>query len=181
LETVCNNVIALSATHGTGKSYQAYNIARVLQKKGFNVCVIDELARECPFEINQGAGWKTQIWIIVKQILREIELCGKYDYVIVDRSILDPFSYGKILNLLEKDDILFIKNILNKIYKKIYILDPIHFDYQIDDGIRDMDKEFRLKVHDQLLEAHKIHNVPTMVVSDESQMMSDIELLIQTK
>jgi hypothetical protein len=175
------NIIAFSSTHGTGKSYQCYKIAHHIKSMGYNVCVIDELARECPFAINQEAGWKAQIWLIVKQIKKELTLSEVYDYVIADRSIIDPLAYGKVLNLIRENDIPFITNIMENIYRKVYILDPIAFNYHISDGVRDMDPEFRINVHNELVNLHNMHTVDKKMIYNKQELLEDIENLINNK
>jgi hypothetical protein len=175
------NIIAFSSTHGTGKSYQCYKIAHHIKGLGYNVCVVDELARECPFTINQGAGWKAQIWLIVKQVKKELVLSDIYDYVIVDRSILDPIAYGRVLNLIKEDDIPFVVNIMENLYRKVYILDPVNFNYQINDGVRDMDPKFRMDVHNELVRVHDMHNVDKKMIYNKHELITDVENLINYK
>ena len=67
-------IIAISACQGTGKTNLSYELAGFLKKLGKNTVLINELARECPFPINQVADERTQTWISVKQVLKELEL-----------------------------------------------------------------------------------------------------------
>ena len=105
--------------HDLTDSHQCLNIAKHIKLLGHNICVLDELARECPFEINQGAGWEAQMWLISTQIRKELKLSRIYDYVIADRSIVDAVAYGNVLNLLKEDDFSLVKNVVEKTYKKI--------------------------------------------------------------
>ncbi len=146
-------IIAISATHGCGKTTIVYSLAAHLKKLGRNVVVLNELARECPFEINQEGEDRTQIWLISKHITRELELMDRYDYIITDRSLFDAYAYASYLtngtwifeHLYE-----YIKQHIFKYYKKIYLLDPNKFNYNIEDGVRDNDVVFRQDVHDIL-------------------------------
>jgi len=153
------NLIAVSGTHGTSKSSTAYQIAADMKRNGYNVVVIDELARECPLKINQEATELTQYWILVSQMKREIELMDKYDYVISDRSVFDTLSYATTLKLLEVnlDDI--ISHYVKRYYKYIFLLDPNGFNYHINDGIRDMDPDFRMEIHNNLIRLYDKFNI----------------------
>lgn len=44
--------IAIVGTHGIGKTTLAYQIACEAKKKGKNATVINEIARRCPFPLN---------------------------------------------------------------------------------------------------------------------------------
>ena len=145
------NLIAISGTHGCGKSYAAYKLTTDMRKNGYNVVVIDELARECPLSINQAASELTQYWILAAQIEREIALMSKYQYIITDRSVFDTLAYAVTLNLMNSNLFEFVANYVKNNYKYIFLLDPIGFNYHISDGIRDMDPKFRMDVHKNLV------------------------------
>ena len=54
--------IGISGTHGTGKSFLVYELANKykLDYPNKEITVITEVARQCPFEINQGASLQAQ-------------------------------------------------------------------------------------------------------------------------
>ena len=164
------NIIAFSGTYGTGKSTCAYNLAAKVKMQGLNVVVLDEVARECPLPINQGASAATQYWILATQLRKEIKLTSKYDYVIADRSIMDTIAYGITLDVLDPDMAWAYKPYVLDLYKRIYLLDPIAFDYQVEDGIRDLDKEFRLKVDNTLYYLYKLLNISVIRISSQEEL-----------
>ncbi len=88
--------IAIIGTHGSGKTTLALNLIDQLSKKHPNISIgfLQEVAGRCPLKINRG-GLQSQIWIIQKQIVDEIELEQKYDIVVCDRSILDAYVYTR--------------------------------------------------------------------------------------
>ena len=148
-------IIAISGTYGCGKSSLAYSLCSFLKKQGKNVVVLNELARECPFDINQEAGDQTQVWLSCKQVTKELEyLYGHgYEYVIADRSVLDSYCYGlslnstnHIFNELQN----YLAAHIKKYYYKLYLLEPRAFNFNIEDGVRDTDENFRLTVHENL-------------------------------
>lgn len=165
------NIIAFSGTHGTGKSSSAYNLASRLKINGYNVAVVDELARECPLKINKDAGELTQFWIIAAQQKREIELMDKYDYIISDRSVFDTLAYAVTLNLFNYSDISTIQKYTQNYYKHIFLLDPKTFNFQIADGVRDMDPEFRLGVHNNLISLYDHFNINYTYIFDQPMLM----------
>jgi thymidylate kinase len=155
-------IIAISGTHGTGKTTVAYSLCSIMKKKGHNVVVMDELAREAPFDINRAAGDKTQIWLCCKQITKELEYSEHYEYIITDRSVLDAYAYGLTLT---KNDWIFkhLENYLvahiKTYYKSLFLLDPSAFTFNVEDGVRDTDPDFRLMVHNTLEDLFKKHNI----------------------
>lgn len=168
------NIIAFSGTHGTSKSTNAYRLAANLKLNGYNVAVIDELARECPLAINKSAGLLTQFWIFAAQMKREIELMDKYDYIISDRSLFDTFAYAVTLRLLNIDDAL-ISNYINNTYAHIFVLDPVGFNFHVPDGIRDMDVQFRDDVHDNLVCLYNHYNINYTYIDDGLHLSDTLE------
>ena len=158
------NIIAFSGTHGTGKSTCAYSLAATLKLKGFNVAVIDELARECPLKINKDANLSTQYWIISSQIKREIEIADKYDFIITDRAVMDTVSYGVSLGLFDMNFGHFLKSHILKMYGSIFVLNPHGFSYQVADGVRDMCTFFRQDVHNNLIMLYKTIGIDYQIV-----------------
>jgi len=173
------NIIAISGTQGTGKSYLAYRLCTYLRKLGNNVIVFDELARECPFPINKEADDVTQIWLATTQVARELEKIDKYDYIVVDRSVLDSFAYGLYLASSHNDVIFsYLKEYLvrhiKKYYLRLYLLDPIAFNFNIEDGVRDTDPVFRIAVHNILVDLYTASNIDFKIILDEFEVFSDI-------
>lgn len=165
-----SNIIAFSGTHGVGKSTQAYYLAAKLKINGYNVAVIDELARECPLKINKDAGELTQFWIIASQMKREIEMMSKYDYIISDRSVFDTLAYGVTLGLFEYSEMSSIQKYIKTYYKDIFVLDPTEFSYQVSDGVRDMDEDFRMDVHNNLIKLYNYFNISYTYIQDEKYL-----------
>ena len=85
--------IAFVGTHGTGKTTLAHELVSKLKREGIDVGFLGEIARKCPLPINEQTSKKSQIWIILSQIIREIEEEGKSDFLICDRSVLDSYCY----------------------------------------------------------------------------------------
>lgn len=164
------NIISFSGSHGCGKSTIAYIMASYLKRNSVNVAVVDELARECPLPINKTATINTQYWIITAQIQRELNIKDRYDYIISDRSPIDTVCYGLILDKFDKDSIKFISEYIKSNYKLIFVLNPNTFNYQIDDGVRDMDKEFRLLVHKKIIDIYTELGIYFISIDSEDEI-----------
>lgn len=169
-------VIAISATHGCGKTTLVYSLAARLKKQGKNVVVLNELARECPFAINQEGEDRTQIWLLAKQITRELELMDRYDYVIVDRSMFDAFAYAGFLTdgSWQFDKLYFyIVAHIKKYYKATYLLNPDTFNFNVEDGVRDTDNHFRNTIHENLLMLFNTSKLDYKLAKNEEDIYRD--------
>lgn len=85
--------VALVGTHGVNKTTIAYELAGVLKRKGRTVELLTEIARECPFPLNEKATREAYQWIIARQVQLEIEKAPRADVLVCDRSVLDNFAY----------------------------------------------------------------------------------------
>lgn len=173
-------IIALSACQGTGKTNLSYELASFLKKLGKNTVLINEKARECPFPINQKAENRTQTWIAMAQSIRELEHMDRYEYVIADRSVLDPLCYSSVIG--EQDWICnklveYLVAHVDRYYKSLYVLDPVAFNFNINDGIRDTDEGFRTKVHEQMLSLYDKYNVRYKYIRSSSEIFYDLTRL----
>lgn len=86
--------IAVVGTHGCGKTTLTYLIAAEAKKRGFNAKVVNEVARSCPFPLNDGFSLDGAHWIITQQINKELSAkAAKTEMTICDRSSIDPIIY----------------------------------------------------------------------------------------
>jgi hypothetical protein len=85
--------IALVGTHGVNKTTIAYELAGVLKRKVHTVELLTEIARECPFPLNERATSEAYQWIIARQVQLEIEKSPRVDVLVCDRAVLDNFAY----------------------------------------------------------------------------------------
>jgi len=172
-------IIAISSTHGCGKSTLAYEVCTKMKKAGHNVLVLDELARKCPFDINQTAGDKTGVWLACKQITEELELTETCDYVIVDRSLLDSYCYDTALNASSGyvDHLIpIIGAHIKKYYYRIYVPHKDTFNYCVADGVRDLDPKFRDKVFNTILKMYKKFGIEHKIVYTPEEVFQDLKI-----
>jgi hypothetical protein len=85
--------VALVGTHGVNKTTLAYELAGLLKRRGKTVELLTEIARECPFPLNEQASREAYHWIIARQVQLEIEKSPRADILVCDRSVLDNFAY----------------------------------------------------------------------------------------
>lgn len=97
--------IGIAGTHGTGKSTLSYLLASHYKKEGKNVKIVQEVARSCPFPINERMTKEACLWIYHEHARKELEAEHKFDVVIGDRSAYDSFVYARYFNLLDNPTI----------------------------------------------------------------------------
>ena len=85
--------LALIGTHGVGKTTLAFDVCALLKKSGLNVELVTEVARRCPFPINESTTLEAQLWILHTQIADELAAAQRAPHVLCDRSVLDNYCY----------------------------------------------------------------------------------------
>jgi len=145
--------IAIIGTHGTGKTTLSYNLAAHYKSLGKSVKIVQEVARSCPFPINEKMTIEAAKWIFLEHARKELE-AKKNQVIISDRSVFDSFVYAEYFKLedelfFEYSNLAFQK--LNQYDKLIYVRPNLFIQ---DDGVRSKDKEFQSSI-DQLF-AHKL-------------------------
>ena len=87
----------IMGTHGTGKTTLALCLAADLKKNhpGEKVGLLTEVARACPFPVNENATREAQLWIFHRQMTAEIEMTAQNEMLICDRTILDSLAYSQ--------------------------------------------------------------------------------------
>jgi nicotinamide riboside kinase len=91
--------IAITGTHGVGKTTLAHQLVVALKENNFNVAIVEEKARSCPFPINEKATTDTEIWMVHTQIRAEIHAKARqFEVAVVDRCSLDAIVYWQDRN-----------------------------------------------------------------------------------
>lgn len=85
--------VALVGTHGVNKTTIAYELAGVLKRRGRTVELLTEIARECPFPLNEQGTSEAYQWVIARQIQLELEKAPRAEILVCDRAVLDNFAY----------------------------------------------------------------------------------------
>ncbi len=139
-------LIAITGTHGTGKTTLTFQLAATYKALGANVKIVQEVARSCPFPLNDQMTYETALWIYYEHSKKELEACRTHDIVICDRTSFDSFMYAKSLyiNGLSKQREAAFKHL--KDYDSLYFVRPDYKKKPINDGIRSIDIDFQKKI-----------------------------------
>jgi len=152
--------IAVSGSHGVGKTTLVKAILYFLKKDGYIVDEVTEVAREARrkgFSLNELATYDTQMWIVHRQICRELEeIQDNPDFLVCDRSIMDNCAYThylKLQKIITKEQLKSIIRIMKwwiPTYDTIFLVSPIPRTRIEDDGVRSTDKKFQWRIHNIL-------------------------------
>jgi len=148
--------IGLAGTHGVGKTTLAYFLTGKLKEKGMKVEVVTEVARDCPFSLNEQSDFDAQFWILAMQLAKELEAGNRAEIIVTDRTVVDNFAYacyayehGK-MNKHEREEMWRVVKfwLERQPYSFIFIVEPLE-DIQ-DDGFRSTDPQFQRKIQEIL-------------------------------
>ena len=64
-----------------------------MQRAGRSVEFAREVVRDNPLGINESATGEAQLWVLMSQIRRELELAPKAECLVTDRGVMDNFAY----------------------------------------------------------------------------------------
>jgi hypothetical protein len=85
--------IAFIGSHGIRKTTAALAFASIMQRAGRSVEFAREVVRDNPLGINESATAEAQLWVLMSQVRRELELARKAECVVTDRGVMDNFAY----------------------------------------------------------------------------------------
>jgi thymidylate kinase len=146
--------LCIIGAHGTGKSTLTMFLSAYARLRGKNCVNTSEVARDCPFPLNDGFGSEGAHWIIHTQIQRELKAkASGYEDIFCDRSSIDPIMYLKAKNIPEQE----YRNLRDHAEKWMDTYDMIlccNVDYNIPifkDGVRHTDNGFRRIVEKEFL------------------------------
>ena len=149
--------LAITGSFGTGKTTQLFDLAREYKYKypAKSIGIIQEIARFCPFPVNETPDIESQAWIFSTQLKEEIEYSKLYDIVLCDRTLFDSVAYAKV-NGLEKEANLMYQLALDFVttYDSIIFRNISKSDFLIADGFRSTNIKFRQDVENELLEIY---------------------------
>ena len=85
--------IAFIGSHSVRKSNAVHAFASTVGRAGRSVEVGREVVRDNPLGLNEGATPEAQLWVLMTQVQRELELSRRADVLVTDRSVVDNFAY----------------------------------------------------------------------------------------
>ena len=153
---------AIMGTHGVQKSTIALKLASVLKEAhpDKEVAVMPELARRCPFPVNEEMTELSQRWILCKQMLSEIDLAFYNHIVVCDRTVIDPLAYAVYAGFFD-----FVASSIQtavdwfSTYDKVFWIRPNGHDL-IFDNFRSVNADFQVAVDQHIKEIIDQYNLP---------------------
>ncbi len=135
--------IGIMGTHGTGKSTLAFELSTDLKHKlpADTVGILSEVARLCPWSINEGVSEEAQRWIFHRQMVDELEATYRNEHLVCDRTILDSLAYSEYAGFDFVSSYLTIALNWLKTYDQLHFLRPSR--EIADDGFRSIDVGFQ--------------------------------------
>jgi nicotinamide riboside kinase len=85
--------IAFIGSHSVRKSNAVHAFASSIGRAGRSVEVGREVIRSNPLGLNEGATPEAQLWVLLTQVQQELELGGRAEVLVTDRSVVDNFAY----------------------------------------------------------------------------------------
>jgi nicotinamide riboside kinase len=85
--------IAFIGSHSVRKSNAVHAFASTIGRAGRSVEVGREVVRFNPLGLNEGASAEAQLWVLMAQVKEELELAGRAEVLVTDRSVVDNFAY----------------------------------------------------------------------------------------
>lgn len=153
-------IIAVTGSHGTGKTTYSYEVAQKLKmdKPFLKVGLLSENVIHCPFPINGNTTICSQRWIFTNQLQAELDYISKYDLVISDRSVVDAIAYTAVAGFSsEARAMLEMAKLHIVLYDRLYFKTVKNNPFMFEDKLRESkDKKFRLDIEKSLLELYNI-------------------------
>jgi len=145
--------IALSGTHCSGKTTTLRKLRKRLASFGVDATCIFEVIRNCPYAVNEAGTERTEVWVMSKQILAELNITA--EVALLDRCIFDNLSYAEWScqhGKLSKETFEFLNSVAFgwarlSPYSLIFVLEPLPL---VGDGIRSMSRKYQQEIHDIL-------------------------------
>lgn len=85
--------IAFIGSHSVRKSNAVHAFASTVGRAGRSVEVGREVVRFNPLGLNESATPEAQLWVLMAQVQQELELAGRAEILVTDRSVVDNFAY----------------------------------------------------------------------------------------
>jgi predicted ATPase len=176
------NIVAVSGTHGTGKTTLVYSLAEKFKRQRIadgDVGLILETARLCPLPVMSVScripSEEAQFWIFAKQIQEEMEFSSRYRAVISDRTLVDCYAYTRYCGYygLAHDMWPIVKASVKR-YHTIYFRQISDCSFSIDDNFRNMERVAREEIEGVMLKIyHQLGVVlmPCPMMVQESQFI----------
>ena len=169
--------IAFIGSHGIRKTTAALAFASVIQRAGRSVEFAREVVRDNPLGINESATGEAQLWVLMSQVRRELELSQKAECVVTDRGVMDNFAYYlRACGGQDRFDVEPLVRAWSRTYDLVVRLTP---DVEIRaDGVRSTNDRFRDEI-EAILDARLPRLVPRdrLILQSASQVTETLRLV----
>ena len=172
--------IAIIGTHSTGKTTIIKHLAQELGRQGKKTVIVPELARFCPFPINEEAPLDAQIWIQENQRQKEDELYEPDCIMLCDRSTLDNMAYmqriagGSNISNYEKQAVLHMGS-----YTLVFKTQKLDLEAK-EDGVRSVDKSFRDEIDERITKLLEKHQTPYRSLPKTTNYRVHVQFILES-
>lgn len=182
--------IAIVGSHYVGKTILSKRLYDNYSQKGFNIGVLREVVRDCPYPVNEIATIRSQNWILAEQKKREIESLQTHDILLTDRGLIDNFAYWFSIaakNNIHKDTISKAELEVfeySKSYDAILFIQPFQIDEIKSDNFRSVNLKWRKEMHGRVSEILKrfreSYSVPIFSLEgNENQVFEQVKKILE--
>ena len=108
-------VVAISGSHGSGKSTLCHEVVAELKKRGHRAGMVTESARSSHYLIAGCKSPEMHMEVLCQHVLNEVRAARMYSPVVCDRSVFDCLAYARLRFPLEfeRRDNFFLNTIEN--------------------------------------------------------------------
>jgi thymidylate kinase len=155
--------IGIIGTFGVGKTTFIHRLFSELKYRAFQVELVPELSRLCPYDINEaGEVSRGQYWILKEQIRLELEHTELLpDFLLCDRCVYDNTVFAlrgaevgyvdkRIASVIDEAARIWEKSYWLLIYVKLEDHLRLGKNRGMEDGVRSSNEEFQLDIEDRL-------------------------------
>ena len=171
-------IIGISGCHCTGKTTMVNELAEWLRANNYTVCVVDEVARDCPFPIHENGNIDSQHWIN-DELGHRLNQAKKEepDYIITDRTFVDSAVYLKCTQGADSQ----ARSFRRKCQKQQeYWYDRVYVSTAVlpleDDGFRNTNETFWVNVYNEMYWEFVYAQKPPTYIIDSIQEIKEREL-----
>jgi len=158
--------IGVIGTFGVGKTTFLHRLFSELKYRAFQVEMVPELSRLCPYDINEsGQVSRGQYWICKEQIRLELEGAELMpDFLLCDRCVFDNTLFalrGAEEGYVDPAIFSIIKDVVEYWQRTYFLLIYIKLEDHLrlshnrgmDDGVRSTNEEFQLAIEDLIIKS----------------------------